>query len=242
MLPMLLVTLWTVHEVRAGAPSNVCVDACQVLRHAFGQFAVPAGLAAAEVTVEDPVRGISHYGSAVPSWDGTELDGHCILSLPSLGRFADPTVTQFPAAAVLGKAPVIGLVGPGANGTSLQAGSRFSLPRGDGTLLYTIASRAATRVITGNPWIVQHWEDHHRAGINLASHAIDVLRQPQIIERALEMPFLRVTALLRAVGDSPADFDDPTLWHFLLPTAAGGREPARLDQVPLPIGTPQSLC
>jgi hypothetical protein len=246
LVPLLLLNLWVVHEVRAGAPPNVCVDACQILRYAFGQFGILAELAAVDLAVDAPAHGTAHYGSLDPSWDGTELDGHCILWLPDLRRFADPTIAQYAAAAALGKAPVLGRIDPTAvtnltGPAAFTEGTQFAMPRGNGSLLYTVASQEATTTITGNPWIVQHAGDHQRAGINLASHAVDFLRQPTVSQSATRVPYPRLTALLSAIGDAPEDFDDAGNWHFLLPTPDGGPHPVRLDQVSLPAGTPRPL-
>jgi hypothetical protein len=47
-----------------------------------------------------------------------------------------------------------------------------------------------------------------------------------------------VTALLDAVGDSPEEVDGTGDWHFRLPPLG---QRVRLDQVPLPPGTPPAL-
>jgi hypothetical protein len=250
MIPMLLLNLWVMNNVRAGMPPNMCVDACQVLRYALGQFGIRSAVAAVLLVVDDPVRGAAVCGTLEPSWDGTELDGHCILWLPGQQRFADPTVAQYPPAARLSTAPVLGKVAS-ANGAPgdladlaagiLPEGTRFGVRRGDGALLYTIASEQATQVITGDPWIMQNAGLRQAAGINLASQAITALRAPNVIQRAMTVPYPRVTALLGVIGDAPDDADDLGDWYFLLPAPNGGRKPVRLDQVPLPEGCPPEL-
>lgn len=108
LVPLMLMTLWVLRAAESGAPPNVCVDACQTLRYAFAQFGVEAQLVAVDLVVDDPARGTTVHGTPEPSWEGTVLDGHCILWLPRWRRFLDPTVTQYADAARLGFGPVMG--------------------------------------------------------------------------------------------------------------------------------------
>jgi hypothetical protein len=248
LVPMMLITLWVLNAAESGLPPNVCVDACQTIRHALAQFGIEAQLVAVDLVVDDPARGTTLHGTPEPSWEGTELDGHCILWLPRARRFLDPTVTQYPDAARLGLGPVMGrtsaIAGPQAKvkalaeGATLLEGSHFGVPRGGGMLLYTVASQEATRVITANPWIMQHADDHRRTGINLASWALDVLRRPSVISIARAAPFPRVTGLLDAIGDAPDEQDDAGNWYFRMPDPGGGQRRLRLDQIPLPGAPP----
>ena len=128
-----------------------------------------------------------------------------------------------------------------AEGTSLPQGAQFAVPRGNGTLLYTVVGEDATRVITGYPWIVQATPGHRRAGINLASYALDALRRPPVIATARAAPFPRLAALLGAIGDVPSQTDQAGNWYFSFSDPAGGHRLLSLDQVPLPAGTPPPL-
>jgi hypothetical protein len=250
---MMLVNMWVLRAAESGAPPNVCVDACQTLRYALGQFAIGAELAAVDLVVDDPGRGTTVHGTPEPSWDGTGLDGHCILWLPRWRRFIDPTVTQYADAARLGLGPVMGrmdaVTGPAeqavalAEGQALPEGAHFAVPRGNGMLLYTVASQEATGVITSNPWIVQHADIHRHAGINLASYALEALRRPPAVGIAKAAPFPRVAALLDAIGDAPSETDEAGDWYFSVPAPDGGSQRLRLDQIPVPDGTPsERVC
>jgi len=182
----------------------------------------------------------------MPSWDGTELDGRCILWLPDSGRIVDPTVVQFQEVARMRPlGPVVGsvaaIVGQGQDvttitaGKTLPSGTQFPLRRRSSTLLYTTASEAADHVVTGNPWMLQRLPGHQRAGRNLAAWALEALRRPAVIGRARTVPHPRVIALLDAVGDAPCEIDGAGDCYFLL---RGGGQDRRLmiDQIPLPPG------
>lgn len=251
MLPMLLLDLWVTLSAQSGSPPNVCVDACQTLRYAYGQFGIRAELVAVDLAVDEQGRATAVCGTPNPSWEGTELDGHCVVWLPQLHRFADPTLAQYPPVARLGVAPLMGTARPTASGEGPSQGfnneglpiegAHFAIRRGDGLLMYTVASREATRVVTENPWIVQHAGEHRRAGINLASYALTALRNPAIIEQARTLPLPRVPALLDAIGDFPDETDVSADWYFLLPGPGGAPERVRLDRIPLPEGAPPAL-
>jgi hypothetical protein len=244
LVPMMLMTLWVLRAAESGAPPNVCADACQTLRYAFAQFGIDTQLVAVDLVVDDPARGTTVHGTPEPSWEGTVLDGHCILWLPRWRRFLDPTVTQYADAARLGFGPVMGRmdaingsqdeVKAIAEGEALPEGAHFAVPRGAGMLLYTVASREATRIITDSPWMVQNTDDHRRTGINLASYALDALRRPSVISIARAAPFPRVTGLLAAIGDAPSETDAAGNWYFTLPDPAGGQHRLRLDEISLP--------
>jgi len=98
--------------------------------------------------------------------------------------------------------------------------------------MYTIGSDQATSVITSSPWAEQTRSSHLRAGINLASWAIDALRHPGAIHRARSSQYPRVAALLDTLGDAPAETSDPSGdWYFILPAPDGTGRRQRLDQI-----------
>jgi len=107
-------------------------------------------------------------------------------------------------------------------------------------LLYTVASQEATRIITDSPWMVQTAGEHRRAGINLASYALDALRRPSVISIARAAPFPRVTGLLDVIGDAPSETDAAGNWYFTLPDPVGGQHRLRIDEISLP-GEPPHL-
>jgi hypothetical protein len=81
----------------------VCVDACRILHHAYAQFGIGSELRAVDLVVQDAAGRMVMHGTPEPSWEGTMLDGHCILTLPSDQCFVDATVEQYPQIAQLGQ-------------------------------------------------------------------------------------------------------------------------------------------
>ena len=73
-----------------------------------------------------------------------------------------------------------------------------------------------------------------RAGINLATLVLDLLRQPSIIDRVRQAPYPKIHALLDAIGDAtiePGGDGDTLIW---LPNGATGPVRTRLDELVLP--------
>jgi hypothetical protein len=50
MVPMLLPLLWVLRAADAGAPPNVCVDACETLRWGYAQLGIRAELHVTTIT------------------------------------------------------------------------------------------------------------------------------------------------------------------------------------------------
>ena len=107
LIAILVPTLWT--GVMAGRQANVCVDACRMLQHAYGQFGMRSELRAVELEVVDGRGEVIHHAPQ-PSWEGNVLSGHCIVCLPDDHRFIDATVEQYRRVAHLHFGVVVGLV------------------------------------------------------------------------------------------------------------------------------------
>ncbi len=253
---MMLVNLWVLRAAESGTPPNVCVDACQTLRYALGQFAIGAELAAVDLVVDDPGRGSAVHGTPEPSWDSTELDGHCVLWLPQWRRFIDPTVTQYADAARLGLGPVMGRMDAVtglaeqavalAEGQPLPEGAHFAVPRGNGMLLYTVASQEATGV-NGQPASSPIIRGSCSTRMSTAARASTWPRMRSRLcgaRRPLASPGphpSRAWPLLDAIGDAASETDEAGDWYFSVPAPDGGRRRLRLDQIPVPDGTPPAL-
>ena len=251
LVPMLLPALWVLKSSERGDPANACVDACMTLRYGYGQLGIRADLQFVDLVVQDSAGRTVMHGNPQPSWDGTELDGHCILWLPGSRRFVDPTVAQYPAVARLALGPVVGRVqavtGPQgkvtaiAQGQGAPPGTHFGMPRKDAMLLYTIAGEDAAAAAHSSPFFTRYAPEHRRTGINLASYAIEALRTPSAIQRARTAPYPRLAALLDAIGDSPSSTDSDGNWFFDLPAPGGGTQSLSLENTPVPRGTPPAL-
>ena len=243
LVPLLLPALWSVAAAKEGAPQNVCVGACEVLRHAYGQLGVAAELRAVELTVEVPDGNMIVYGTLQPSWDGLVLDGHCILWLPQSRRFVDPTVEQYAEVARFGLGPIVGPVTAvhglqeavtAISGGTLPAGTQVAVERNDALLAYTVAGDQATQVITNHEWLASRGEEHRRAGVNLAAWALEALRRPGVIARARATPYPRVTALIETIGAAPSETDAAGNWYFRLPAEDSGTRRVSIDDIPTP--------
>jgi hypothetical protein len=81
--------------------------------------------------------------------------------------------------------------------------------------------------------------DHQRTGRNLAAYALEALRHPSVHRPVSDLPYPRVVALLNAVADAPTEFDSAGNWYFSIPGSDGEpRRRMRVDEIPLPAGTP----
>jgi hypothetical protein len=218
-----------------GIPPNVCVEACRWLHYAYAQLGIRSVLSAAGLVVSGPAGNAILKAPVSPSWTGTVLDGHAILCLPEVRRFVDPTVEQYREVARYRIGPVSGLalgqLGGAVRPAPFAPGDQLIVRRKDLTLVYTLGDVAGTQEIMGHRAVQDRTEVYHRAGINLATLALDFVRgQPDL--REAEIP--RLQALLAAAGDYPVRRDPGTGdWLFDLP----GRQ-LRLDELPLPPGAP----
>src|SRR5438067_7362779 len=94
---MLLPLLWLRHP--NDVTGNLCVDSSIVLQHAFAMLGVDADVRPVDLVIANQASGKhTMYGRPDPYWDGTNFNGHCVLSLPQSGRMLDTTVEQFPEA------------------------------------------------------------------------------------------------------------------------------------------------
>ncbi len=248
---MLLPALWVLKSAERGDPANACVDACMTLHYGYGQLGIRADLQFVDLVVQDSAGHIIMHGNPQPTWNGTELDGHCVLWLPESRRFVDPTVAQYPAVARLALGPIVGRVeavtGPeGAitaitQGQGVPPGTHFGVPRKDAMLLYTIADEDAGRAAHSSPFFAQYAPEHRRTGTNLAAYALEALRTPSAVQRVRAAPYPRLVALLDAIGDSPSRTDSSGNWFFDLPSPGGGTQSLSLEDIPLPRGTPPAF-
>lgn len=235
-MPTLLV------NIVAGSPANGCIGASHVLRHAFGQFGIRSHLQLVDLVIRDHASGDGiMYGTPEPSWDeaGQVFDGHCVLWLPGSQRIIDATVEQFPMVRQLGMGPVIGRVAVSTVDVDLEIpppGTHLGVQRGDLMLLYTTVPADFADVVDV-PWVRDRAEQDRRSGINLASTALDALREPRVRARAVAAPYPRLRALLRAVGDADSITDEDGDVQFTV-LGPNGAQRLRLDEIPLPPNTP----
>jgi hypothetical protein len=245
-IPVVTSVLWT--GIMQGQPANVCVDACLTIGHALGQFGIRTALRAADLGIRDARDGQTIlHGHPAPHWDGKMLVGHCILTLPDQDRFIDATVEQFPQVRALRLGPIAGRSGGAISPHTgrlttqtaglgrLPAGSHLAVQRENLVLLYVLAEDEYNRVILDNPIVQGSLPDHRRTGINLASLVVSCLRSPDPEHPARQAAYPRLHALLDAIGDAEITHDENHDCRFLINGSDSG---PRLDELPLPAGTP----
>ncbi|GGN56022.1 hypothetical protein GCM10011579_016640 [Streptomyces albiflavescens] len=221
-------------------PANVCVDACMTLRNAYGQLGVRAELLPVDLAIRNKDGDGVRYGSLTPSWTGTSWNGHCVLVLPNSQRFVDATVEQFDEVREIGMGPMVGKVALSlaGDGSLMEPGAQVVLQRGDLVLTYTVAGPQALASIVEHPEAVAHADGHRRTGVNVASFTLVALRGEGVRGRAMQAPYPRLRALLRAVGDAPYEADEAGDVRFCLLDQDGRERWLRLDEIPLPATTP----
>jgi GNAT superfamily N-acetyltransferase len=235
-------TLWA--GMLRGQLANICVDSCRILQCCYAQFGIRSEIRAVDLAVTDDAGRMHMHGTPQPSWEGNVLDGHCILYLPDEQRIVDATIEQFREIARLKHGPLVGRMAvqltPGLHGSGgrLPAGAQLPVRRGNLSLLYTIADDDATRVILDHPAAREDHGGHQRAGVNLASATLEFLRRHSQARPLDLSPYPRVAALLAAVGQASGETDQSGDWYFSVPGDGGEASRRRLDQIPLPPGTP----
>jgi hypothetical protein len=124
--------------------------------------------------------------------------------------------------------------GPEPNNADTATGSHIGVRRNDLTLLYTVVSEQYTRIAEQSPLANQHAASYRKAGINLASHALTLLRLPDVLDRVRQAPYPKLQALLDAIGDAPVAPDDAGDFYVTLPGPDSVELSTRLDEIRLP--------
>jgi hypothetical protein len=207
------------------------------LRNAYGQLGVRAELLPVGLAIQKQDGSGTRYGSLTPSWTGTSWNGHCVLVLPDSGRFVDATVEQFDEVREIGMGPMVGKVAlpmdNAQDGSLMAPGAQVVLQRGDLVLTYTVAGPEALASIVEHPEAIAHADGHRRTGVNVASLTLGALRGEGVRGRAMQTPYPRLRALLRAVGEAPYEADEVGDVRFCLPDQNGQEQWLRLDEIPL---------
>lgn len=241
LVELVLPYLW-VSLADGRVPANVCVDACMTLRNAYGQLGVRAELQPVDLAIHNRDGGGTRYGSLTPSWTGVSWNGHCVLVLPDSERFVDATVEQFDEVREIGFGPMVGRVTLSTHaahgGSMMEPGAQVVLQRGDLELTYTVAGPGALASIVEHPEAVSHADGYRRTGVNVASFTLVALRDVGVRGRAMQAPYPRLRALLRAVGDAPYEADESGDVRFFLPDQNDQEQWLRLDEIPLPPTVP----
>lgn len=248
LVEMLLPLLWLYHA--EGLPGNVCTSGSTVLQRAYTQLGIPAQIRAVDLVVSNRRTGKrTLYGRPDPYWDGDVFHGHCLVWLPTSGRIVDATVEQYPDVRRYRLGPIIGKAVMSAGGTAedhaaaargeLVPGTSIGVQREELLLLYTVTDARFTDIVENSPTVTGHAAEFHRAGVNLAAHALTLLRLPEVSDRARAAGYPRLTALLDTIGtaDMVADPDTGD-FTIAMPGPDGTELSLRLDQLDLPENLP----
>ncbi|GAT68816.1 hypothetical protein PS9374_04481 [Planomonospora sphaerica] len=219
-------------------PAERCLDDCMALAHAYAQLGIPAQVRAAELTVTDRSAKTSiTYGTLAPRWENGMIHGHTVVWLPTLRCLVDVTAEQFPQIAVLDGGPVIIVCGPDDG-----AAGRIQTRRRNTLLAYALAPPETTAALLEHPVPRAAADDYRRRGLNIASAVMTIVAESLPHDSIGLIPHRRAAALIEAIRPLPQHETSAGDRCFLLPGANGTPTVARLDQIPLPAGTPAAAA
>lgn len=181
-------------------PANVCAQACIHLFDVYQMLGIEAHILPVTVAVAEG-EDIACYGDERPRWEGEVYWGHCMVNLPGLKRFVDPTIQQFDGFQHL-PYPYIGktVVNALEHQDSL-VGERLGLQVDGRSVIYTVLD-ADEGLVAAHPMAENVREGNSHAPAMLAGQVVDALRRLEIAKDIPES-FPRVRAMLDAVGDAP---------------------------------------
>lgn len=224
LVELLPAMLWL--ESATGKRANLCTSSCTTLHFAYAALGIQAQPRAVDLFVVDKRTGQrTLYGRPDPHWSGSTFHGHCVLWLPASRRILDPTVEQYPQVRRYQLGPICGrltasMALPGdqdrlARG-ELPPGSHLAVKREELLLVYTAVSEEFDDVVMSAPAVRDNLPEVQRSGRNLASWTLDVLREPDIIERARRAPHPRLRALLDLLAGAETIHQDGQDMRFVL--------------------------
>jgi hypothetical protein len=230
--------VWLDHA--AGAPGDLRVSGPMMLHQAYAQLGIASEVHSVELVIEDERTGRRvTYGRLDPYWEVDTFHGHCVLHLPRTRRSIDPAVGQFPEVK-RSNLPLFGrtIVSGGEQEEVGEAWARGELPpymmmvmeRDDQRFFYTVVGDDFAQAVWQSPRAREDAERYHLAGVNLASHALALLRMPDVVDRVRQAQYPKLNALLDVVGDAPIVTDSSGNVHVTL----NGRS-LRLDEIPVPV-------
>jgi hypothetical protein len=243
LVEFLLPALWLCHP--KDTATNKSIDGALVLQEAFAQLGIATHVKAVSLTVKRSTAAeYTKYSTLTPSWSGEHFDGHCILWIPQSRRLVDVAVEQFPEAAQSGPGPVIGRQAAEIDGDrsqraairsgELPAGTMLPVFRLNGVqLLYTVAEATYCDAATQAKAVLDKKAEFHRAGVNLASHALTLLRLPSMAKKLADIRLPSVHDFIKAIGLREFVTDRKGDFYFTVLDGDSYRS-CRLDEIPLP--------
>jgi len=192
-VPTALAVAW----MRTG-PASVCAQACIHLVDTYQLLGVDANIVPVTVSVAEGPN-IACYGEDPPRWDDTVYVGHCIVNLPGIGRFIDPTIQQFDGFQRR-KYPYIGkTVFNSHDRRQLVTGDQLKVLTENRAMLYTVAD-ADEAFIADHPVAQKVRTENERAAANIAAQTIEIFRTFGMADQLSDHQ--RIRTMLNAVGDA----------------------------------------
>lgn len=223
-------------------PSERCVDDCLILAHACSQFGIEAQVRTTVLTITDSTTGAQEtHGSLQPLWEDGMLHGHTVVWLPVQRILIDPTAEQYDGIDAYREGPVIAQAdaAPGARPAGGNDKPRVIASRGFLRLRYQLGSADDARATLNHPVVHAEDDGHQRHGVNVASEVAYLLAGGRPEPDVAEVPYPRAVALVGALRDM--DRQEDAEGHVLFrPSDPGSSDGhlVRLNEVPLPAGTP----
>lgn len=189
-----LMSTWMWNAAQDRSPAGACVDAGIIFTSALDQFGIEARTEPVQVTIYGVHGQASASYGANPRWnpDGS-FNGHAVITLPGIGRFADATIQQFREVprSRLARLPLI---------APMPAGDRlgtepFPVLRADHAVVYQ-GFPGNHQDLWRHPAVQGRWDDYQHAAANLAANVVDILRREPLAERIRQAPYPRLHQLL----------------------------------------------
>lgn len=217
-------------------PTERCVDDCLILVQAYAQLGIAAETLAAElVAVRSSTGQSATHGSLTPRWEDSLFHGHTVIWIPALRHLIDPTAEQYDEIAACRCGPIIDKCRVVHVGAGVQ---QMETRRAGLRLSYRTLSAAATAPLLDHPVVRNSSDAYRRRGINIASQVVAWLAESQTLERIRLIPNKRAAVLVEAVRGLPEQPTEDGDCRFVLTGPRGEAVIARLDEIPLPAGTP----
>jgi hypothetical protein len=221
-----LMATWMWNAAEDRSPAGACVDAGIIFTAALAQFGIAARTEPVRVTICDAHgQARASYGTS-PRWnpDGT-FNGHAVLTVPGIGRFADATIQQFREVprTRLARLPLI---------APMPAGDRmgtdpFPVLRTDHAVIYQ-GLPGDHQELWRHPTIRGHQAAYQHAAANLAANVFDILRREPLAAKIRQAPYPRLHQLLTALDGAESLVQDGR-YLFRHPATA---RPIQLADIP----------
>ncbi len=189
-----LLSTWMWNAAEDCSPAGACVDAGIISTNALAQFGIRSRLEPVQVAIHGARGQTSSLYGANPRWnpDGT-FNGHAVVTLPSIGRFADATIQQFKEVP-RSRLAHLPLIAPMPAGDHLGT-EPFPVLRTDHMVVYQ-GFPGDHQHLWRHPAIQALWPEYEYAAANLAANVFDILRREPLAARLRQAPYPRLHQLL----------------------------------------------